>query len=259
MLVCYDPYVGTINRFSRTEIIKMVAEAGYEGINLPVQKPFIDGTDEDQIDKTEKLLAKYNLDVPSVGFGNHIVTTPSLREETLQHFKIVLNIAKRMNSKIIAIWPNQPQGVYVEDALDTLTVNLRKMLPEASEANIALALEFEKGCPLDNYLQASSFIKETDNRIRLTCDTYHLNNYKADPYRSVLTMGELLGDVHVSGSHRGEPGSEGDEFDFESFMKGLVEIGYEGPLTVQYHLEDVDSMTRACAFFKDLRDKILDC
>lgn len=257
MLVCYDPYVGTLGKFPRQEIIKIVAEAGYEGINLPVREPFIDGADERQIDETEKLLAKYDLRVPSVGFGNYIVTTPSLREEALQHFKIVLNVARRMNSRIISIWPNQPQNVYTEDALETLAANLREMLPETSEAGVVLALEFEKGSPLDNYLQAITFINETDNRIRLTCDTYHLNNYKADPYRSVVAMGELLGDVHISGSHRGEPGSEGDEFEYGSFMKGLVKIGYNGPLTMQYHLKDVDSIARACAFTRNLRDKVI--
>ncbi len=254
MLVCYDPYVGTIGKFSMAEVTKMVAEAGYEGMNLPVQKPLIDGADESQIDEAEKLLKKYNLAVPSVGFGNHIVTTPSLRKEALQHFKIVLKIARRMNSSIIGIWPNQPRNVFVEDALETLAANLLEMLPEASEANIVLALEFEKGCPLDNYIQASTFVNETDSRIRLTCDTYHLNNYKADPYRSVVAMGEILGDVHISGSHRLEPDSEGDQFDYKSFMKGLVEIGYDGPLTAQYHLKDVPSIARTCAFIKALRD-----
>ena len=256
MLVCYDPYVGTLGRFSRTETIKMVAEAGYEGINLPIREPFMDGSDEKQVDETEKLLVKYNLKVPSVGFGNHIVTTPSLRKEALQHFKIVLDVAKRMNATIISIWPNQPQDVYAEDALETLVANLREMLPETSAANIILALEFEKGAPLDNYIQSITFINETDERIRLTCDTYHLNNYKADPHRSVIAMGKLVGDVHISGSHRGEPGSAGDEFDYEPFMRGLAEIGYHGPLTLQYHLEDVDSIARSCAFTKNLRDRV---
>lgn len=257
MLVCYDPYVGTLGRFPRDEIIKMVAEAGYEGINLPARDPFIDVNDEGQIEETVKLLAKYNLSVPSIGFGNHIVTTPSLQEETLQHFRIVLRIARRMKSKIISIWANQPPDVYVEDALETLTANLREMLPEVAKFGIAIALEFEKGSPLDNYVQSIGFINATDNRIRLTCDTYHLNNYKADPYRSVIAMGDLLADVHISGSHRGEPGSKGDIFDYESFMKGLADIDYAGPLTLQYHLNDIDSIARACAFTKGLRDKVI--
>ncbi|MFQ6043420.1 MAG: hypothetical protein ACE5PV_21410 [Candidatus Poribacteria bacterium] len=55
MLVCYDPYVGTLGKFSSAEIIELVAKAGYDGINLPVREPFIDGKDESQIEDTEEL------------------------------------------------------------------------------------------------------------------------------------------------------------------------------------------------------------
>ena len=54
MLVCYDPYVGTIGRFSRAEIIELVVKAGYEGINLPIREPFINGKDESQIEDTDR-------------------------------------------------------------------------------------------------------------------------------------------------------------------------------------------------------------
>lgn len=256
MLVCYDPYVGTINKFSRTEIINMVAEAGYEGINLPIQEPFIDGTNKNQIGEIEKLLERHNLAVPSIGFGNHIVTTPSLRNEAMQHFKMVLAIAKQMNASVIGIWPNQPEDVQAKDALEVLIANLLDMLPEASEANISIALEFEKESPLDSYIHAAKFIKKIDSRIRLTCDTYHLNNDEADPYKSIIEMGKLVSDVHISGSHRGEPNSAGDTFEYKPFMKGLKEISYDGPLTAQYYLKDIASIARVCSFIKNLRDEV---
>jgi len=128
MLVCYDPYVGTLGKFSRAEIIELVAKAGYEGINLPIREPFIDGKDESQIEDTEKLLAKHNLVAPSIGFGNHIVTTPTMRKETMEHFAIVLNIAKRFKAGIIGIWPNMPQDTSVEAARETLAANLLEIM-----------------------------------------------------------------------------------------------------------------------------------
>jgi D-psicose/D-tagatose/L-ribulose 3-epimerase len=173
-----------------------------------------------------------------------------MRKETMEHFAIVLNIARRFKAGIIGIWPNMPQDASVEAARETLSANLLEMLPQTEEAGIVIALEFEKGCPLDNYREGIEFINSTDTRIRLTCDTYHLFNDKADPYQSVVTMGKLLGDVHISGSHRGEPGT--DEFDFKAFMKGLREINYDGPLTLQYHLKDVESVARSCEFTKRL-------
>ena len=39
--VCYDPYVGTLGRFTRAEIISMVAAAGYDGLNVPVNDAFL--------------------------------------------------------------------------------------------------------------------------------------------------------------------------------------------------------------------------
>lgn len=39
--VCYDPYSGTLGRFQRAEIFQIVADAGYEGINIPVNNAFL--------------------------------------------------------------------------------------------------------------------------------------------------------------------------------------------------------------------------
>jgi sugar phosphate isomerase/epimerase len=254
--VCYDPYVGTLGRFTRAEIFELVAKAGYEGINVPVNRAFLGELSSDEIEDAKRLAERYGLLVPTVGFGNHIVTNPKLRSEALRHFEIVLDVAIKLNAEIIGIWPNQPQDASREEALETLRDNLSRMLPALDEHGMKIALEFEKGCPLDNYREGIEFITATDPRLKLTCDTYHLFNDKADPYRAALAMGEMLGDVHVSGSHRGEPGT--DEFDFDSFAKGLKEIGFEGPLVVQYRMEDVESIARSCLFTKKLRQMIIE-
>ena len=255
--ICYDPYVGTLGRFTRAEIFELVAEAGYEGINVPVNQAFLGELSSSEIDDAAKLAEKYNLVVPTIGFGNHIVTDPQRKAEALKHFEIVLNVAKRLNGKIIGVWPNLPKNTPREIALDTLADNLSRMLPALDEHRMKIALEFEKGCPIDNYREGIEFISQTDLRLTLTCDTYHLFNDNAAPFEAVLEMREQLGDVHVSGSHRGEPGT--DEFDFESFAQGLKEIGFNGPLVSQYHLKDVDSIARSCAFSKKLREMITKC
>ena len=41
LAICYDPYSGTLGKFSRAEIFELVAEAGYEGINIPVNSAFL--------------------------------------------------------------------------------------------------------------------------------------------------------------------------------------------------------------------------
>ena len=253
--VCYDPYVGTLRRFSRAEIFDLVAKAGYEGINVPVNRPFLGELSSSEIEDAVRLAERYDLVVPTVGFGNHIVTNPKLRSEAMRHFEVVLDVALKLKAEIIGIWPNQPENVSREDALETLRENLAEMLPALEEHGLKIALEFEKGCPLDNYREGIEFIETADSRLKLTCDTYHLFNDRADPYQAAIAMGEKLGDVHVSGSHRGEPGT--GEFDFESFARGLREINFKGPLVVQYRMQDVNSIARSCQFTKRFREMIL--
>ena len=256
MLVTYDPYSGTMGRFSRVEILKMVADAGYEGLNLPVREPFMRGDDEADVAQTAQELADHGLQVNTITFGKNECTTPGKHDEMLHWMRVVLRVAGELGASVVGIWPNLPQGVTREVAHETLRLNLVDMLPMADDAGCAIGLEFEKECTLDNYREGIQFIHEVDARIKLTADTYHINNDRADMYEAALAMKDMISDVHISGSHRGAPGSEGDTIDYDAFMKGLAETGYQGDLVLQYKLEDPASMARACGFTEGLRDTL---
>ena len=90
LTICYDPYSGTLGRFTRAEIFELVAEAGYEGINIPVHSGFLGELSTAEIDDAVNLAEKHELVAPTIGFGNHILTTPARKDEALQHFEIVL-------------------------------------------------------------------------------------------------------------------------------------------------------------------------
>ncbi len=254
LTICYDPYAGTLGRFTRAEIFKLVAEAGYEGINIPVNSAFLGELSTAEIEDAVNLANQHNLVAPTIGFGNHILTTPTRKDEALQHFEIVLDVACQFDAAFIGVWVNPSADVSRQDSLDALADNLSQMVPACQEHDIKIALEFEKGCPLDNYREGVEFISDTGLPVYLTCDTYHLNNDGAEPYTAALAMKECLGDVHVSGSNRGEPG--GGVFDFETFAKGLKEINFSGPLVVQYKMEDVASVKRSCEFTRKFREMI---
>ena len=257
MLVTYDPYSGTLGRFPRADIIRRVAEAGYEGLNLPVREPFMNAEKEADVDEAVELLGDCGLRVNTLTFGKNECTTPGKQQEMQEWLDVVLFVADKLGASVVSIWPNLPAGVSVEAARETLRENLERMIPIADAENCVIGLEFEKGCELDNYREGIAFIDEVDPRLQLTADTYHLNNDNADLYIAAVALEGLLSDVHISGSHRGEPGSAGDTIDYEAFMKGLRESGYAGDLVLQYHLEDPESMSRACQFTKGLRAKVL--
>ena len=76
--VCYDPYAGTLGRFTRSEIFELVSKGGYDGINIPVNQASLGDLSPSEINEMKQLVEKYHLTVPTVGFGNHFLTNPEL-------------------------------------------------------------------------------------------------------------------------------------------------------------------------------------
>ena len=161
LTICYDPYAGTLGRFTRSEIFDLVAKAGYEGINIPVNSAFLGKLSTAEIEDAVNLSEKHNLVAPTIGFGNHILTTPTRKDEALQHFEIVFEVARQFDAAFIGVWVNPSADVSRQDSLDALADNLSHMIPACQEHNIKIALEFEKGCPLDNYREGVEFISDT--------------------------------------------------------------------------------------------------
>ncbi|NOZ20988.1 MAG: sugar phosphate isomerase/epimerase [Planctomycetes bacterium] len=254
MLIGYDPYSGTMQHFDTKGIIQEVARCGYDAINLPMRPDFVDAENEEPLQSLEGMLRDAGLKTPSIGIAPHIWTTPGQEEETQRHLDIAVQMAKRFGAQLLTMWPNLPEGVNKEDGLKTFAENMKAGVPKADAAGYPIAFEFEKGCTIDNYREAVEFIQSTDPRIRIVADTYHINNDQADPYEAAIAMKGLLGEIHISGSDRGEPGSDTDEFDYDAFVRGVKEIGFDGPVMLQYKLEDPASIGRACEFTRKLFD-----
>ena len=252
MNIGYDPYVGTMNQFDVKGIIEEVGRSGYVALNLPLKDNFVNPENEEQLQRLEDLLKVAGLSTPSICVAPFLWTTPGSFEVTQNRVDVAIRIADRFNAQLLTMWPNLPKGVSKEDALSALSKNMKAAVPRAQDAGYPIAFEFEKGCTVDNYREAIEFIRETDPRIRIVADSYHIYNDGADPYEAVVAMKGLIGEIHISASDRGEPGSQTDVFDYEAFVRGVEEIGFDGPVMLQYKLEDPASIRRACEFTKSL-------
>ena len=252
MQVAFDPYSGTLQLMKRDQVFEEVAKAGYEGLDLLMATGFVDGRNEADIAHMIQLAKRHRLTVPVVCYGPHTVTTPGMEKQSQETMDVCLHVVKEFNAPVILIWPNMPKNATKPQALETLEKNLREMAPKAAREGRTIALEFEKGCPLDNYREGVDFIKKTGIKVTLCADTYHMWNDQADPYAAALAMKGFLGTVHISASDRGEPGNPNDKFDYKAFMRGLRAIGYDGTLAAQYKLTEVASLKRAADFIKKL-------
>ena len=252
MLIGYDPYGGTMQHFGRAGIIEEVAAAGYDAINLPMRPDFMDVDDEAQLRELEADLRAATLQTPSIGVAPHTWATPGKEAATQECLDVAIGMAKRFGAHLLTMWPHLPKGVDKQAALGVLRRNMGLAVPKADAAGYPIAFEFEKGCTIDNYREGLEFVRTTDSRIRMVADTYHIYNDGADPYEAAVALDGLLGEVHISGSDRGEPGSPTDDFDYAAFVRGLGEIGFDGPVMLQYRLDDPASVKRACRFTRRL-------
>ena len=89
--VCYDPYVGTLGRFTRAEIISLVAKAGYDGINVPVNAAFLGDVAASDVDDLVARLEDNGLVAPTVGYGRYeLLTNPDRADDVMPHFEVAL-------------------------------------------------------------------------------------------------------------------------------------------------------------------------
>jgi len=252
MILGYDPYVGTSKLFSPKEIIEEVARAGYDSINIPFKPDFLNPRDQTNVREILELVRANDLKTPSICVGPHIWTTPGKEGEIRELVELGIAVAGKFEASLLTIWPNQPPDVTRDDAIKTLTANLKEAIPKVDAAGLAIAFEFEKGCPIDNYREAVEYVNEVDARLKIVADTYHLFNDGANFYEAALAMRGMLGEIHLSGSDRGEPGNPNDKCDYEGFMKGVREIGFDGSIMLQYKLTERESVARACNFARKL-------
>ena len=103
---------------------------------------------------------------------------------------------------------------------------------------MSISFEFEPDVTVERYGESLEFLKELPACAKLTADTYHIQRAGDELAASATALADRTGVLHISGSHRGEPGSEGDLCDHEAFVGAAREAGYTGDLVIQYQPPD---------------------
>ncbi len=251
MIICFEPYAGTLGKYDQETLLDMIVKAGYDGLDVPASDRFYDYTSEDETRKLRDRLGELGLGVASVcGMPQAHITDPRRQEESVAYWEACIDAAPVFGASSIVIWPPIPEGVYYEDAWDCCLENLSQLLPKSRDAGVELAIEFEKNCLVDNYRDGIRFCEELGEGIALVADTMHIYNDQADPAKCVRAIKDLTAVVHASDSDREVPGR--GEFDHETFYATLKEVGYDGPVSLQYRATDLDDMTEACEFVRKM-------
>ena len=262
MLVCFEPYAGTLGQYDWPTMLTMIKDAGYDGIELPVDTRFFDFRSAPAKQEVFDRISDLGLAVPSVcGMfpPEYQIGHPEHAQTAHDYVCELMDVAAEVGAASAVVWPALPEGVYFEECLDTGIANLEKLLPRAEGVGVDLAIEFEKNCMVDNYRDGIALCEEMKQRVgeaagarcKLVADTYHVFNDRANPQRLVEAAHPYIASVHGSDSDRKCPGR--GEFDHQLFFDTLRSVGWDGPISVQYHVEEgAESIKEACEFLKGL-------
>lgn len=124
--------------------------------------------------------------------------------------------------------PSAPQRQQVVDAMGGLDRRAR-------ELGVRLGLE-----PVNRYESylvntiddAASIIESVGGKnLFIHLDTFHMNVEEGDIAQAIARNGAHIGYVHLAENHRGMLGS--GSFDFQGLFRALLQIGYDGDLTIE--------------------------
>jgi D-psicose/D-tagatose/L-ribulose 3-epimerase len=86
--------------------------------------------------------------------------------------------------------------------------------------------------------------------LRIHFDTFHANIEERHPSDSLRAIAMDLGHVHISENDRGIPGTGHN--DWTGQISALIEIGYDGWLTIESFAEPEPELAAAAAIWRDL-------
>lgn len=255
MLICFDPYVGTLGSYSPEVVCAAAAAAGFDGISVPVSPHFV--PDDAAVDALCGYLERYGLQAPTLSYGMPAIPRPGEEKELLAHGELVFRTAKAVGASVVSLWPPLPEGMSMVEGMEALAKVVTELDGLAQEAGCVQAFEFEPGTAPGDYRSAMAFIRERSLRLKVTVDTTHVMNTTGDQYECVAELGDLISDVHLSGHDRGEPRADDPKIDFDGCLRGVRDIGFDGPIIAQYHLKGLASLGRVCRFMRELIERVL--
>lgn len=218
------------------EKMGLLAEAGYDGVELAIRNPFLL-----DLEGLERALKRHGLEVSAVGTGQAFVdeglslTHPdeAAREEALRRMCRHLELASRWRATLIVGLIRGRIGDRPRDEFESLfRSSMEKVLERAEELGVPLALE-----PLNRY--ECDFINTVEEalswaeglgskQLGILADTFHMNIEERDMWEALERAhrrGKLF-HVHVADSNRWAPGH--GHLDWRGFAETLRRIGYGG-------------------------------
>ncbi|MDF2767209.1 MAG: endonuclease, family 2 [Nitrososphaeraceae archaeon] len=244
-------------RYSLEEAVSMIAEIGYEGIELLCDSPhaYPPTFQEKEIKSLKDQIAKFKLQISNLNaftlYSISDVYHPSWieddkesRELRITHTVNCIKLAKKVGAKNLSTEPggpiNERKNTNVKYLEKLFMEGLNRVSPIAEEENIKILIEPEPDLLLENSNQFLNFIKNLNtNHVRLNFDIGHFYCVGEDPAEMICKLCEYiehfhLADIATNRIHNHLIPGEGS-INFRSVLKTIETIGYKGFVTVELY------------------------
>lgn len=241
-------------------LVPKVARLGFDWIELP----FENVADFDH-QTAAALINEYGLGVSAcavIGEDRDLIhPDKAIRENGLAYVRDCIKAAQTIGANnligpIYAAVGRTWQATAAERArdIDILVDNLRSLSAFAADHGVVLCLE-----PLNRF--ETSFINTAEQVIEIVdrvdrpacqvmLDTFHMNIEEKSLGDAIRAVGPRLRHVHACENDRGAPGS--GNVTWGEVVKGLQDIGYDGPVVIESFSAEVKTIARAAAIWRPL-------
>jgi sugar phosphate isomerase/epimerase len=256
------------------DAIEIIADAGYDGIELLFDQPHLypPEADEEDIDRVQEALRDNDIEISNCnafmltaieGFHHpsYIEADPDYRKQRIDYTKSALRTAAALNHDYISIEPGGPipEEKSREWAIETFIESLEEVLPVAEEVGVDLHVEPEPDLLIETSREFLAFAPRIDHpRIRCNFDAGHLFSVGENPIPALKTLGPYVDHIHLEDipadrSHEHTQLGDG-AMDIDAFLTALDERNYPGFVTVElYPYEETAAETArdAMAYLED--------
>ncbi len=260
--------------YDALEAIDIVADAGYDGIELLFDQPHLypPAASEAAIERVRAALDDHGLAISNCnafmltaieGFHHpsYIETDPDYRKRRIDYTKAALRTAAALGHGYISIEPGGPvpESESREWALETFIESLREVLPVAEEVGVDLHVEPEPDLLIETSTEFLEFAERIDHpRVRCNFDAGHLFSVGEGPVEAFDRLADYADHVHLEDipedrSHEHTQLGDG-AMDIDAFLGALDSRSYDGFVTVElYPYEETAAETarEAMAYLED--------